>query len=90
LLGEVGREDPKAFPLIAETATKAYASSDFNLASASGEALVSLGDPRGLPVLEQIGRNESLSQRQRNQISGYQDQLRKLVAGTPGRDSRQP
>jgi aminopeptidase N len=90
LLGEVGREDPKAFPLIAETATKAYAGSDFNLASAAGEALVSLGDPRGLAVFEQIGRSESLSQRQKNQISGYQDQLRKLVAGTPGRDTRQP
>jgi aminopeptidase N len=90
LLGQIGHDDPRAFSLIAGTATKAYASGDFNLANSSGEALASLGDPRGLSVLEQIGQDSSLSPRQKSQISEYQEQLRKTVAGTPGKGTQQP
>jgi aminopeptidase N len=87
LLGKVGGGNPKAFSLIAEAATKAFATGDFNLMPAAGEALVSLGDPRGLEVLEQIGHSVSLSERQKQQISLYQEQLRKLVAGAAGSDA---
>lgn len=90
LLGQIGQDDPKAFSLIAAMATKAYAGGDFNLASASGEALVSLGDPRGLPIFEQISQLDSLSRRQKSQISGYQEQLRKSVVGTPSKGTQQP
>jgi len=81
LLGRIGGDDPRAFSLIGDAATKAFANGDLNLATAAGEALVSLGDPRGLAVLEQISRDESLGSRLRQQLIQYQEQLRKVVAG---------
>ncbi len=90
LLGEVGRDDPKSFALIAAAATQAYGSGDYNMATAAGEALVTLGDPRGLSVLEQISHEGSLSWRQKGQVSKYQEQLRKTVAGTLSPSTQQP
>jgi aminopeptidase N len=89
LLGKIARDDPKAFTLIAETATKAFANRDFNLATAAGEALVSLGDPRGLGVLDQVSQQPSLSTRLKEQLTRYQELLRKVAAGTSP-STRQP
>src|SRR5947207_7082397 len=47
LLGRIGSDDPRAFSLISETATTAFANGDSILAAAAGEALVGLRDPRG-------------------------------------------
>jgi aminopeptidase N len=90
LLGRVGAGNPEAFTLIAEMAPKAYESSDFNLATAAGEALVSLGDPRGVAVLEQISNNPAVTSRRKEQLRDYQEQLRKAVAGTPNPGAHQP
>ena len=86
LLGRIGGDDPRAFTLISDTATKAFAIGDYSLATAAGEALVSLGDPRGLAVLEQIGHDGSVTPRLKEQVTQYQEQLRKVVAGaaSPG------
>ena len=86
LLGRIGGDDPKAFTIISDTATKAFANGDYSLATAAGEALVSLGDPRGLAVLEQIGQDASVTPRLKEQVTQYQEQLRKVVAGagSPG------
>lgn len=81
LLGKVGGDNPKAFSLIAEAATKALAAGDLDLTPAAGEALVNLGDPRGLEVLEQISRDAGLTERQKVQLSEYEAQLRRVVAG---------
>lgn len=90
LLGKVGGDDPKAFPLIADTAIKAFANGDFNLATAAGEALVSLGNPRGFAVLEQISHDVSVTTRLKERLSQYQELLRKVVAGAPGSGAHQP
>jgi len=86
LLGRIGGDDPKAFTIISDTATKAFANGNYSLATAAGEALVSLGDPRGLAVLEQIGQDASVTPRLKEQVTQYQEQLRKVVAGagSPG------
>jgi hypothetical protein len=76
--------------LIAEAAKKAFAMADFNLMPAAGEALVSLGDPRGLAVLEEIGHAAAATPRQKEQISQYQEQLRKMAAGSAGSGASQP
>jgi aminopeptidase N len=90
LLGGVGGDNPRAFTLIAETAGKAFASGDYALATAAGEALVGLGDPRGLAVLEQISHDFTISTRLKAQLAQYQESLRKAVAGTasPGTQHR--
>lgn len=90
LLGRVGAGNPEAFPLIVEIAPKAYTGGDFNLATAAGEALVNLGDPRGIAVLEEIARNPGVTARQKEQLREFQDRLRKTVAGTSSPGTRQP
>lgn len=90
LLGEIGADDPRAFNFIAETVSKVFASGDFNLATASGEALVSLGDSRGLAVLEQTSRNPLVTERLRAKLSEYRELLQKAVAGAPNSGSQHP
>ncbi len=51
LLGVIGADNPKAFEFIAGIARKAFEQGDFNLATASGEALVSLAIPAELRSL---------------------------------------
>jgi len=90
LLGRTGSDEPKAFKLIAEAAGKAFESGDYNLATAAGDALVSLGDPKGLAVLEQIARNNEVSDRMRARLGEYQEALRKSVAGTGSQGTQHP
>jgi aminopeptidase N len=90
LLGRLGGDDPRAFTLISDMATKAFANGDYSLATAAGEALVSLGDPRGLAVLEQISHDASVTPRLKEQVTQYQEQLRKLVAGAGSPESSHP
>jgi aminopeptidase N len=90
LLGRIGGDSPRAFSLLAETAIKAFAIGDWNLATAAGESLVSLGDPRGLAVLEQVSRDASVTTRLKEQLSQYQERLRKAVAAAAGQGVKQP
>jgi aminopeptidase N len=90
LLGRVAGDEPKAFALIAEVARKAFDSGDYNLATAAGEAIVSLSDSKGLAVLEQIGHNNGISPRLRARLGEYQESLRKSVAGAGGQGAQHP
>ncbi|HKB64710.1 MAG TPA: M1 family aminopeptidase [Pyrinomonadaceae bacterium] len=90
LLGRIGSDEPRAFKLIAEAAGKAFESEDYNLATAAGDALVSLSDPKGLAVLEQINQNSGISVRLRARIGEYQEALRRSVAGTASQGTQHP
>jgi aminopeptidase N len=81
LLGNVGKDDPRVYPVITDSFTQALGRTDFNLAFASADGLVSLGDPRGLTLMEQLSKTyESVPQIQ-GLIRTYQDQLRKKIDG---------
>ena len=54
LLGAVGKDDQRAFPLISEAINKAVDQGNFTIGSAAAEALVVLGDARGIQVFEQL------------------------------------
>jgi len=90
LLGRIGSDESRAFSLIAQTAGKAFESGDFGLATAAGDALVSLGDAKGLAVLDQISRNSEISERLKTRLSEYQGELRRTVARTPGTGTQHP
>jgi aminopeptidase N len=90
LLGRIGADNPQAFSLVAETANKAFEAGDFGLATAAGEALVSLSDPKGLTVLEQISHNAAMSRQLKARLAEYQESLRKSVAGTASPGTQQP
>ncbi len=53
LLGAIGREDPRSFQLISEAFTQAISVGDFGFGRTAAEALIELGDPRGLAFFEQ-------------------------------------
>ena len=84
LIGRIGHDNPKAFTLLAEIAMKAFSTGDYNLATAAGDALVSLTDPRGLSVLEQINRDASVTPRLKERLREYEQQLRMVVAAAHG------
>jgi HEAT repeat protein len=90
LLGKVGGDNPQAFSLISETAAKAFASGDTTLATAAAEALVSLGNAKGLAVLEEISRNGAITERLKARLGEYRELLRKAVAGTAGSGAQHP
>ncbi|MGH9933222.1 MAG: M1 family aminopeptidase [Pyrinomonadaceae bacterium] len=90
LLGKIGSDEPRAFSLIAETARRAFESGHSALAQATGDALVSLGDPRGLAVLEEISQKAAISGQLKIRLGEYQELLRKSVAGTANQDVQHP
>ena len=53
LLAAVGRDDPRTFPLVSQAFLWSVETLNFPVGSAAGEALVKLGDPRGVEVIEQ-------------------------------------
>jgi hypothetical protein len=59
LLGAVGEDDPRVFPIVSEALLKSASPFNAALFGASGRALVALGDQRGLEVLEQAGKKLS-------------------------------
>ena len=90
LLGRIGGNNPRAFSLISETATQAFGNGDFTLAIASAEALVSLGDPRGLAVFDQISRATSGTPQLEEVVSQFQERLRKLTTGAAVPSAQRP
>jgi len=90
LLGRIGGNDSRAFSLIAETTAKAFAAGDYNLATSAGDALVSLGDARGLAVLDQVSHDVNVSGRLKTRLGEYQGELRKSVAGNPNPGGQHP
>ncbi len=79
LLGKSGKADPRVFPLIAETFKQALDRIDFNLAIAAAEALVSLGDRRGLVLFEEASKGATDLPQIQELINGYQEQLQKSL-----------
>ena len=53
LLGASGKDDPRAFPLF-PMPSSGVSTSTSSCGNAAGEALVKLGDPRGVEVIEQV------------------------------------
>jgi HEAT repeat protein len=86
LLGSVGKDNPRTFSVISDTVTKAYETGDFSLGVASAEALVGLGDPRGLAIFDQIRKSASSNPRMVEMLTGFRDRLQKATteAANPG------
>ena len=86
LLGSVGKDNPRAFSVISDTLTRAFDTGDFSLGVASAEALIGLGDPRGLAVLDRIRQSASTNPRMIEMLTGFRDRLQKVTteAASPG------
>jgi aminopeptidase N len=74
VLGAVGKDDPRAFPIVSEAFRQSVTTFNFQLANASGDALVKLGDPRGIDVIE-----ESIKKVKSQQIEGFLRQFQQRL-----------
>ena len=74
VLGAVGKDDPRAFPVVSEAFHRSVTTFNFQLANASGDALVKLGDPRGIDVIE-----ESIKKVKSQQIEGFLRQFQQRL-----------
>jgi aminopeptidase N len=83
LVGAIGSEDPKVYPMIAENFSQALERSDFSLIFASAEALVSLADPRGLGLFEDRSKQAEGRPQVQGLIRNFQEQLKKKIEAKP-------
>ena len=85
ILGAVGRDDPRTIEILSGTLNEAYERRNFGLLSGAAEALVSLGDQRGLAIFEELSRKASSSPQIVSAIAGFETRLRaKLTSARPG------
>lgn len=78
LLGAIGKDDPRAFKLVSDALLASASRTDFPIAAASGDALVKLGDPRGIEIIEQAVKASNSPQFQ-GFIKQFQDRLRQAA-----------
>jgi aminopeptidase N len=75
LLGTVGRDDPRAFQIVSAAFLRGTSTFDFQLSNSAGEALVKLGDPRAMSIIEQALKRADNPQMQ-GFIRRFQQRLR--------------
>jgi aminopeptidase N len=80
VLGSLGANDARAFPKIAELMKSAFQRNDFALLFPATEALVALGDPRGISVLEELAKDAEGLPPIRRTLMGAADRLKKVSA----------
>jgi aminopeptidase N len=87
IIGAGGKDDPRAFGLISEALNDAVEKRDFGLASAAADALVTLGDARGLAVFDDLMKKTTDGQI-RGFLSQFQERLRRSAQGPANTPSR--
>jgi aminopeptidase N len=84
LLGSTGRDDPRVFPILSTLLTDSLERRNFALFTGAGEAIVSLGDERGLAVFQQLSKQAGTPPQVVSAISGFETRLRaKLTPPKP-------
>ena len=85
LLGSAGKGDPRTFDALNDALKESFAKRNFTLLNSSAEALVALGDERGLATLQDLAKKTaSWSPQVASAVSGYEARLRaKLSNGKP-------
>jgi aminopeptidase N len=80
VLGAVGTDDPRIFPILSATLTDAAEKRNFGLFFGAAEAIVSLGDERGLAVFQELSKRTGTSPQMISAISGFETRLREKLA----------
>jgi hypothetical protein len=85
LLGAIGKDDQRTFPVLSNALNEGYELRNFNLFSGAAEALIVLGDERGLGTFEDLSKKATASPQIVATISSYESRLRaKLTPAKPG------
>jgi aminopeptidase N len=80
LLGATGKDDPRTFPLISGALAETIERRSFSLFAGQAEALVTLGDERGLAFLQGLSKKAGVSPQLAAALSGYEARLRSKLA----------
>jgi aminopeptidase N len=83
VLGSAGKNDPRAYPMIADAFTASVESGNFQLSGAAGSAFVALGDPRALELLKaarERATNPQLEQFFAQMQKALEDQAKKVAS----------
>ncbi|MDT4895795.1 MAG: aminopeptidase [Acidobacteriota bacterium] len=83
LLASVGKDDPRTFQIISDALSYGASTLNFPMSNAAGEALVKLGDPRGVDVIEQAIKKANNPQMQ-GFIRQFQQRLRQSTTKSGG------
>jgi aminopeptidase N len=78
LIGATGKTDQRSFPLISDALRKGVETSNFQLLAAAGNALVTLADPRGVDVFEEVRKTSDNAQLQ-GFITQMEERLKKSM-----------
>lgn len=62
ILGAAGKKDTRAFPLVSDAFTQSVAKQDFQVAVAAAEALIALGDRRGIQLFRDAREKTNIPQ----------------------------
>src|SRR5262245_53821795 len=90
LLGNVGKEDPRVFPIASEALEQGYGSNNFTIVAGAADALANLGDPRGIAVFERVTKAPAGSPQLSALVAQFQERLRKATAASPKPANTQP
>jgi aminopeptidase N len=84
LLGATGKGDPRTFDTLNDTLKQAFARRNFGLMNSAAEALIALGDERGLAAFQDLGKKPGNSPQLASAFSSYEARLKaKLVQSKP-------
>jgi hypothetical protein len=79
LIAAAGKSDPRAFEIIRTALNDAFERRSFGLMTGAAEALVTIGDERGLATFQELRRKAAGFQSLVATISGYEARLRSKV-----------
>ena len=84
LVGAVGKDDPRALPLLSSALNQGFEYRNFAMVSGAANALVTLGDERGLAVFGELRKKAANSPQVLTAIANYETRLRaKLTESKP-------
>lgn len=80
VLGSTGKDDARVFPILSALLTEAAEKRNTGMFTAAAEAIVSLGDERGLALFQDLSRKPGTPTQMVGAISGFETRLRAKLA----------
>jgi aminopeptidase N len=80
LLGSTGKDDPRVFPILSALLTEAAEKRNFGIFSGAAEAIVLLGDERGLNLFQELTKKTGTPTQMITAIRGFETRLRAKLA----------
>jgi aminopeptidase N len=85
LLAATAKDDPRTFGIVSSALNESYTRRNFAMMFGAAEALVTLGDQRGLAIFEDLTRKAAASPQLVSAISSFEMRLRSKLSSTkPG------